>query len=223
MVGFYASADILRYNGRDSRAAGAPRRLPAHRLVIETVTENGNSRRTIDQVLAHACRSGDVTRGKMLRGRAKKNFVSRADLEVQEAGRCNSMPRAKVLVLRVESLVLELLPERLNEDFFACSLGVEIRELHAAFFKVRGTGLYAALRTLRITEVKRRFDADEDLSIDRAGGFASYAWFRQEYLQRFGVDPKRLRQSPRIVGRPAKCKKISISEPGECGASYSKK
>lgn len=106
--------------------------------------------------------------------------------------------RAKLLVAGVEVLVLKSLPERLSETFFSQTFGIEIRELHSAFLKIRGVGLYAALRTLRIAEVKRRLDANEALSVDaamRQCGFASYAWFRKEFLERFKIDPKIYRKA----------------------------
>ena len=100
-------------------------------------------------------------------------------------------------------LVVEFLPERLSEAFLCRAFDVEMRELHAAFRKVRGTGLYAALRALRIAEVKRRLDVDKGISVDRAMrqcGFASYVWFRKEFLNVFGIDPKRYREFPGSIG-----------------------
>lgn len=98
-----------------------------------------------------------------------------------------------VLVARVEQAVLSALPARLSEEVLAKAVGVEVKELHNAFKEACGVDFYTAMRGLRVAEVKRRLDADKTLPVEaamRQCGFPNYTWFRRDFLDMFGIDPR---------------------------------
>jgi transcriptional regulator GlxA family with amidase domain len=95
------------------------------------------------------------------------------------------------IVAIVEAAVLEALPERLAEEFLTKLADVSIRELNGIFSDVRGVDLQAALRGLRVDEVRRRLEANPALSAEAAArqcGFGYYPLLQRLFRARFGVD-----------------------------------
>jgi transcriptional regulator GlxA family with amidase domain len=97
-----------------------------------------------------------------------------------------------VLIANAETMVLEMLPKRLDEKALAKALGIGLRALRRAFLDERGLTPYTALRTLRLETAKRMLDDNPGLSPREAAsqcGFGHYARFRQDFVARFDVEP----------------------------------
>jgi transcriptional regulator GlxA family with amidase domain len=95
------------------------------------------------------------------------------------------------IVAIIEAAVLKALPERLPEEFLTRTVNVSIRELNAIFEDVRGVNLHAALRGLRLDELRRRLEADPGLSAGAAArqcGFGYFPLLQRLFRARFSGD-----------------------------------
>jgi AraC-like DNA-binding protein len=207
MTGFYASADCMLYKGFRGRAAGASRGLLVRQFLIEPAAVNGVSCRSTRLTSARTCLAGSVTKGTKIRGR---DMLERAAWLPERV--CGEEWRPRLLVAQAETLVLQYLPERLNEQFLSERLGVKVLDLHRAFRDIRGAVPYMAFHALRIDEVKRRQDADSALSVEttmRQCGFGSYAFLRRKFIEKFGIDPKEFRKNQCLAMNIANKSKFS--------------
>ncbi len=108
------------------------------------------------------------------------------------------------IVHGIEALVLASLPERLSETFLSQMAGASLLRINRAFLDIRGAALHAALRRLRVEELRRRLEMNAALSIQAAAqqcGFGYFAHAQQAFLRRFGVRldefHEKLRRSPK--------------------------
>lgn len=135
-------------------------------------------------------------------GAGRGGFISQNGRSARRAGELphkapstieTPIENPRILVREVEALILQYLPQRLSEGFLSNTFKVDLSFLRMSFRKVRGADTQAAFRTLRISEVKRRLDADSELSVELAMhqcGFGSFSGFSREFKQRFGMNPK---------------------------------
>jgi transcriptional regulator GlxA family with amidase domain len=127
-----------------------------------------------------------------------------AELEIAATGpgifagsrKDDEMARLRIVAI-VEAAVLKALPERLPEEFLTNALNVSIKELNAIFTEIRGVDLQAALRGLRMDEVRRRLEADPGLSAGAAArqcGFGYFPLLQRLFRARFGDEINEFRR-----------------------------
>ncbi len=97
---------------------------------------------------------------------------------------------AQTVVETIEHMVLTALPEWFSEETLTGYARVDIKELNRLFVIVRGVGLQAGLRNVRLDELKRRLEADVSLSPRVAAlqcGFGSLNVAQRFFKMRFGM------------------------------------